>query len=168
VREEKERSLIDVVNEYHGEAKGNSYCDYGFHLIITGTLAGSTSWFVAPEPARLDKDLPELFAGGVTSCKLYMTYEALKLRDGELLDVMLATRKHNFTTMIHAENGEVVEWMTKKLEEKGMTEPYHHYTSRPSIVEAEATNRAISLSEIIQIPLLLVHVSAPVNYISSA
>jgi dihydropyrimidinase len=91
-----------------------------------------------------------------------MTYEALKLRDGELLDVMLATRKHNFTTMIHAENGEVVEWMTKKLEEKGMTEPYHHYTSRPPIVEAEATNRAISLSEIIQIPILLVHVSAPV------
>lgn len=91
-----------------------------------------------------------------------MTYEALKLRDGELLDVMLATRKHSFTTMIHAENGEVVEWMTKKLEEKGMTEPYHHYTSRPPIVEAEATNRAISLSEIIQIPILLVHVSAPV------
>jgi hypothetical protein len=91
-----------------------------------------------------------------------MTYEALKLQDGELLDVMLATRKHNFTTMIHAENGEVVEWMTKKLEEKGMTEPYHHYTSRPPIVEAEATNRAISLSEIIQIPILLVHVSAPV------
>src|SRR5277367_132333 len=92
-----------------------------------------------------------------------MTYEALKLRDGELLDVMLATRKHNFTTMIHAENGEIVEWMTKKLEEKGMTEPYHHYTSRPPIVEAEATNRAISLSEIIQIPILLVHVSAPVT-----
>jgi dihydroorotase-like cyclic amidohydrolase len=92
-----------------------------------------------------------------------MTYDALKLKDGELLDVMLATRKHNFTTMIHAENGEVVEWMTKKLEERGMTEPYHHYTSRPPIVEAEATNRAISLSEIIQIPILLVHVSAPVS-----
>jgi hypothetical protein len=97
-----------------------------------------------------------------------MTYDALKLRDGELLDVMLATRKHNFTTMIHAENGEVVEWMTKKLEERGMTEPYHHYTSRPPIVEAEATNRAISLSEIIQIPILLVHVSAPVFSISTS
>lgn len=97
-----------------------------------------------------------------------MTYDALKLRDGELLDVMLATRKHNFTTMIHAENGEVVEWMTKKLEERGMTEPYHHYTSRPPIVEAEATNRAISLSEIIQIPILLVHVSAPVFSISAS
>jgi hypothetical protein len=102
----------------------------------------------------------------VSSCKLYMTYEALKLRDGELLDIMLACRKHNFTTMIHAENGDIVEWMTKKLEEKGMTEPYHHYTSRPPIVEAEATNRAISLSEIIQIPILLVHVSAPVFRLS--
>jgi len=36
-REEKERSLIDVIDEYHGEATGKSYCDYGFHLIITGT-----------------------------------------------------------------------------------------------------------------------------------
>lgn len=35
-RDEKERSLVDVVDEYHGEATGNSYCDYGFHLIITG------------------------------------------------------------------------------------------------------------------------------------
>jgi dihydropyrimidinase len=43
VREEKERSLVDVIDEYHGEAKGNSYCDYGFHLIITGTPAGSTN-----------------------------------------------------------------------------------------------------------------------------
>ena len=59
--------------------------------------------------------------------------------------------------MIHAEHGEVVKWMTKKLEEKGMTEPYHHYTLRPPIVEAEATNHVISLSEIVQIPILLVH-----------
>jgi dihydropyrimidinase len=98
---------------------------------------------IAPEPARLIDDLPKRMAGGVSSCKLYMTYESLKLRDGELLDVMLTTRKHGFTTMIHAENGEVVEWMTQKLEEKGMPEPYHHYASRPPIVEAEATNRAI-------------------------
>jgi dihydropyrimidinase len=37
-REEKDRSLVDVIDEYHGEATGNSYCDYGFHLIITGIV----------------------------------------------------------------------------------------------------------------------------------
>lgn len=37
-REEKERSLVDVIDEYHIEATGNSYCDYGFHLIITGNF----------------------------------------------------------------------------------------------------------------------------------
>ena len=37
-REEKERSLVDVIDEYHGTATGNSYCDYGFHLIITGEM----------------------------------------------------------------------------------------------------------------------------------
>jgi len=29
-------SLIEIIDDYHNEAKGNSYCDYGFHLIITG------------------------------------------------------------------------------------------------------------------------------------
>ena len=37
-RDEKDRSLVEVIEEYHGEATGNSYCDYGFHLIITGIV----------------------------------------------------------------------------------------------------------------------------------
>ena len=41
-REETNRSLIDVIDEYHGEARGNSYCDYGFHLIITCTFLAHT------------------------------------------------------------------------------------------------------------------------------
>lgn len=40
-----------------------------------------------------------------------------------------------------------------------MTAPHHHGTSRPPIVEAEATNRAISLSELMDAPILLVHIS---------
>lgn len=42
-----------------------------------------------------------------------------------------------------------------------MTEPWHHGTSRPPIVEAEATNRILALSEIMDCPILFVHVSAP-------
>lgn len=38
-REEKYMSLIEIIDDYHNEAKGNSYCDYGFHLIITGNTA---------------------------------------------------------------------------------------------------------------------------------
>jgi dihydropyrimidinase len=41
-----------------------------------------------------------------------------------------------------------------------MTQPLHHATSRPRAVEREATHRAITLGEVLDVPLLLVHVSA--------
>lgn len=63
-----------------------------------------------------------------------------------------------------------IDWMTKSLESRGMTEPWHHGTSRPPIVEAEATHRALALAELMDTPILIVHVSAPnaVSYIRKA
>lgn len=100
----------------------------------------------------------------------------MKLKDNELLDIMLASRKCGMTTMMHAENGDIINWLTGKppfvfplsmlipradrLEEKGMLEPVYHGWSRPPIVEAEATNRAITLAELVDQPILFVHVSA--------
>jgi dihydropyrimidinase len=63
--------------------------------------------------------------------------------------------------VVHAENSDMIEWFTKDLEARGMTEPWHHGTSRPPVVEAEATNRMLALSEIMDCPILFVHVSAP-------
>jgi dihydropyrimidinase len=90
-----------------------------------------------------------------------MTYEALQLKDGEILDVLLEARRQKITTMIHAENGAVIDWMTKKLEEKKLFAPKYHVNSHPPVAEIEATYRAISLSSFIDVPILIVHVSSP-------
>ena len=90
-----------------------------------------------------------------------MTYEALQLRDNQILDVLLTARQNGITTMIHAENGDILSWMTDKLEAKGLFEPKYHATSHPQLVETEATNRAITLAELIDTPMLIVHVSSP-------
>ena len=90
-----------------------------------------------------------------------MTYEALQLRDNQILDVLLEARRNGITTMIHAENGDILSWMTEQLEMRGLYAPKYHATSRPQIVETEATNRAIALSAIIDTPILIVHVSSP-------
>lgn len=63
--------------------------------------------------------------------------------------------------MIHAENGDMLTWMTSQLESRGLLAPRYHATSRPQLLESEATNRAITLSEIVDTPLLIVHVSSP-------
>lgn len=91
-----------------------------------------------------------------------MTYTALQLRDDQILSVLLKARQHEVLTMIHAENGDVLNWLTDRLEMQGKFAPKYHANSRPPILEAEATNRAIALSSLIaNTPILLVHISDP-------
>jgi dihydropyrimidinase len=144
-------SLLEVLRDCHGRAAGNCYADYGFHMLV-----GHPSEAVLGEFSKLIEE------EGVSSLKIYMTYEALQLRDDQILDVLFEARRNSITTMVHAENGDVLNWMTRKLEEKGFVEPVYHAASRPQIVEQEATGRAIKLAELIDAPILIVHVSSPV------
>ncbi|ODN92750.1 dihydropyrimidinase [Cryptococcus wingfieldii CBS 7118] len=150
-RSDDDKSLLGVVEKYNARAEATgSYIDYGFHVII-----------VRDDPEVLEDEMPRLVEEwGVTSCKLFMTYESQRLKDRELLDVMVAARKNKVTTMIHAENGDMIEWLTDKLETKGMLAPYYHALSRPPLVEGEATNRAIAMSELVQNPILFVHIGS--------
>jgi dihydropyrimidinase len=89
-----------------------------------------------------------------------MTYPLMKLDDKQMLDILSAARKQGVTTMVHAENSDIINWMTDRLLSQGLTEVWHHATSRPALVEDEATNRAIALAEVVDAPMLIVHVSA--------
>ena len=144
-----EESLLDILDATHKKAHGNCYTDYSFHMLVSNPCQLALSQF------------SELRSRGISSLKIYMTYAALQLRDDQILDVLLASRREGITTMIHAENGDVLNWMTAQLEARGMYAPKYHATSRPQLVETEATNRAITLSELIDAPILVVHVSSP-------
>ncbi|EPQ51462.1 D-hydantoinase [Gloeophyllum trabeum ATCC 11539] len=151
-QERTDESLFPVVEEYHRRSAGQSYCDYGFHLILTN-----------PTPKILQQELPVLVKDeGISSVKLYMTYQPLKLVDRQILDVMTSTRALGMTTMVHAENSDMIDWITERLEERRMTDPYYHAVSRPNIAEDEATYRVISLSELMDIPILIVHMSSKI------
>jgi dihydropyrimidinase len=103
--------------------------------------------------------LPALIAAGYTSVKVYMTYDAMRLSDGQILDVMEVARERGALVMVHAENYECIAWLADRLEAAGKIEPKYHAESRPMMVEREATHRAITLSEVAMAPLLIVHVS---------
>jgi dihydropyrimidinase len=68
-------------------------------------------------------------------------------------------RRHDAMAMIHAENADCIAWLTRRLEAAGRTAPRFHAHARPMLVEREATHRAISLAELIDVPILIVHVS---------
>lgn len=146
--QEKGQSLRAAVDDYHRRADGRAHVDYAFHLIVSD-----------PTPQVLREELPALIAEGYTSFKIYMTYDDLKLDDGQMLDVFDVARQHGAMAMVHAENADCIEWLTKKLEAAGRTAPRFHAHSRPMLVEREATQRAIALAELVDVPILIVHVS---------
>ncbi|ABE42511.1 dihydropyrimidinase [Polaromonas sp. JS666] len=146
--QEKGQSLRAAVADYHQRADGRAHVDYAFHLIVSD-----------PTPEVLNVELPALIAEGYTSFKIYMTYDDLKLDDGQILDVLDVARQHGAMAMVHAENADCIEWLTKRLEAAGRTAPRFHAHARPMLVEREATHRAIALSELVDVPILIVHVS---------
>ena len=144
----KGQSLRDAIDDYHRRAEGQAHVDYAFHLIVSD-----------PTPQVLENELPELIRKGYTSFKIYMTYDDLKLNDGQILDLLEIARRHDAMAMIHAENADCIEWLTRRLEASGRTAPRYHAHARPMLVEREATHRAIALSELVDVPILIVHVS---------
>lgn len=144
-------SPLAAVQATHELARDNCYCDYGFHLLL-----GNASPRALGELRALKEE------HGISSLKIYMTYQALQLRDGDILSVLLAARQNRILTMVHCENGDILDWLTEKLEARQLFAPKYHSHSRPPILEAEATNRAIALSNVVaQTPVLIVHVSDP-------
>jgi dihydropyrimidinase len=108
----------------------------------------------------LGQELPALIKDGYTSFKIYLTYESLKLDDRQVLDVLACARSHGALVMVHAENHDIIGWLTEKLLAAGRSAPKYHAVAHAAVGEGEATQRAIALSEIADTPILIVHVSA--------
>lgn len=142
-------SLRAAVQDYHAKAEGKCLIDYAFHLIVSD-----------PSDAVLGQELPALVRDGYTSFKVFMTYDDLKLNDRELLEVFDVARRERALVMVHAENNDAIKFLTDRLERAGRTAPHHHAASRPIPVEREATHRAISFAEMVDVPIMIVHVSS--------
>ena len=149
VQQETGKSLRASVMDYHKKAEGKAVVDYAFHLMVTDT-----------SDQMLGQELPALIEDGYSSLKIYMTYEGMVLNDYQILQVLDMARRTGAMTMIHAENDHCIHWLTQKLEASGNTALTQYPKMAPMPVEREATHRAISLGEIVDVPVLIVHVSA--------
>jgi dihydropyrimidinase len=142
------KRIPDVVADYAQRAREKAVIDYGFHLILAN-----------PDEEALDVHLPQAIRDGITSVKVYMTYDPLKLDDAQLLDVLATAGREGALVMIHAENHDMIRWIAQRLLARGLSAPKYHAVAHDALAEAEAGNRAIALSRLIDVPVLLVHVA---------
>jgi len=141
-------SLREVAENYAALAAAKSVLDYSYHLIIAD-----------PTPEALGVDLPQLIRAGITSFKVFMTYDRMKLDDSQLLDVFAIAAREGALPMVHAENNDVISWIARRLLAAGHSAPKYHAVSHDPAAENEATQRAISLAAVLETPVLIVHVS---------
>ena len=141
-------SIPEVVAAYGALAREKAVIDYGFHLILTN-----------PDEVALREHLPRVIRDGITSLKVYMTYDKLKLDDYQLLEVMSVAGEEGALVMMHAENHDMIRWIAHRLLERGHVAPKYHAVAHDALAESEATNRAIALARLADVPVLIVHVA---------
>ncbi len=145
----KGQSLMEGFETWMAKAEGNCAIDYGFHLIVGDVTEQSLK--------EMDMAMDE----GVTSFKMFMAYPGVFYStDGEILRAMQKAAENGSTIMMHAENGIAIDVLIAQALAQGETDPIHHGMVRKSILEGEATHRAVKLAELAGCPLYVVHMSA--------
>lgn len=141
-------SPVEAFKRAKAAATEKMCCDFGFHVCITDFKEAVT-----------ERDIEVLTREGVNSFKMFMAYkDYLQLQDDKLMKVFDICKRHGALPMIHAENGDAIDFLSKKLVKVGITGPEGHLQSRPEDVEGEATHRAITLADVVGVPLFVVHV----------
>jgi len=144
-----EGTLEENIERWHAKADPKVSVDYSFHMNITR---------FDQEVAKEIFSLPDL---GITSLKVFTAYNGrLRLSDGEIFRVMRVAHAAGILTMVHAENGDVIDILVNEALAAGNTAPYFHAKTRPAWGAVEASLRVAALSaQAGDAPLYLVHMN---------
>jgi dihydropyrimidinase len=142
-------SLAESIDLWHAKANPKAAIDFSFHMNIT----------------RLDglilNELPHLQDHGITSLKVFMAYNhRLRLGDAEIIKVMRVARENGLLTLLHAENGDVIELLIDEALRSGHVTPEWHARTRPAWTAIEASLRGAALAAMANAPLYIVHMNA--------
>ena len=140
--------LGNLVRAAVQKASAKAVVDFGFHMNIT---------HLTPE---VEEQIPSLVDWGVTSVKVFSAYNhRLRLSDGEIFKVLRVARKSGILTMMHAENGDVIEILVQEALAEGKLSPVWHARTRPAWGAEESVARGAALAATAEAPLYIVHMN---------
>ena len=142
-------SLKESIQVWHDKVDGKAAIDFGFHMNLTQL-----------DP-RIESELEGLLHLGVPSIKVFTAYNnRLRLADALIFRAMRICRELGILTMLHAENGDVIEVLVSEALASGHLAPEWHAKTRPSWGAVDAALRGISLSaQAGGAPLYIVHMN---------
>lgn len=142
--------LLRNVSKLREKAASKAAVDFGFHANITHFTDDVAA------------SIPKLVEEGITSIKVFTAYNGrLRLEDGDIFRVMRIASKHGILTMLHAENGDVIDILVSEALKRGELSPIWHARTRPAWGATESVARATALSAMAgNAPLYIVHMNS--------
>ena len=143
----KGESLHYGLELWHRKADGQTFCDYGFHMTID-------DW-----NESIRAELPDMFAQGISSFKMYMTYPAMMVGDRDMYWALKELKSLGGLCGVHCENAGVIDGMIAERKNAGQFSPACHPLTRPPYLEAEAVSRLLRIAQAAQAPVVIVHLT---------
>lgn len=144
----KGETLKHAIDDFFRKADEKSSCDYAFHLELA-------EW-----NDDIKQEIDSIFEMGITSFKMYMAYNAIKVNDGMLYDALKYIHSKGGIIGVHCENGDLADTLAAELLKNGVTSPAGHPLARNARVESEAISRLLTIAKQAEVPVNIVHLSS--------
>lgn len=142
-------TLMEGFEIWRIKAQENAAVDYAFHQNITDASYETL------------REVPKMVRRGITTLKVFMAYNGrLRLQDGEIFRVLRLADDLGLLTMLHAENGDVIDYLVEDILLENLTEPQWHATTRPAWGAGEALLRGAALAAQAKTSLYVVHMNS--------
>lgn len=143
----KGESLHHGLDLWHRKANGKCWCDYGFHMTID-------DW-----NAEIEKEIDDMYAAGISSFKMYMTYPAMMIGDEAMYKALKKLKEKGGICGVHCENSGVINALIEEKKAAGEMGVSSHPETRPDFLEAEAVSRLLRIAQAVDIPVVIVHLT---------
>ena len=144
---DKGETLAYGLAKWREKAAGRCACDYGFHMTIDDWSEG------------ISREMGEMVDQGIPTFKMYMTYPAMMLPEGDLYRALKRLRELGCLTGVHCENSAVIDALIAEAKAAGRMGPASHPRTRPAPLEAEAVSRLLRIAQAADAPVVIVHLT---------
>ncbi|HLI11644.1 MAG TPA: amidohydrolase family protein [Alphaproteobacteria bacterium] len=149
IRGAPEEPLAEVVERQHREGAAKALTDFAFHVVLY-------------DREESVAQIAALAARGFQSYKMFLAYKrrGMMVRESFLLAAMDEIRRVGGIALVHAEDGEVIDWLERRAEEETRRTPADYEPTRPAEVEASAINVVALCAQATGCPAYIVHLSS--------
>ena len=144
---DKGETLAEGLERWRKKSEGRTACDYGFHMTIDDWNEG-ISW-----------EIDDMLDQGITSFKMYMTYPAMMIPEGDMYHALLRLKEAGGIVGVHCENDGVIRTLVSDARAAGQLSPASHPRTRPAPLEAEAVGHLLRMAQLADVPVIIVHLT---------